>query len=79
MSLMLSLVNLLPAPGLDGGRVLESLLLGHMAAHRWERLSGALGILSVLLTTTLGVLRSPQPFLYGLWLVLRQLRIRLRD
>lgn len=79
MSLMLSLVNLLPAPGLDGGRVLDCLLPGHLAAHRWERLSGALGILSALLTTSLGVLRSPQLFLYGLWLVLRQLRIRLRD
>jgi len=79
MSLMLSLVNLLPAPGLDGGRVLGCLLPGVLAERRWERLSGALGILSVLLTTALGVLRSPQLFLYGLWLLLRQLRIRLRD
>ena len=79
MSLMLSLVNLLPAPGLDGGRVLDCLLPGLMAMHRWERLSGALGIFSILLTTSLGVLHSPQLFLYGLWLVLRQRRIRLRD
>ncbi len=79
MSLMLSLVNLLPAPGLDGGRVLGCLLPGLMAAGMWERLSEGLGILSVLLATALGILHSPQLFLYGLWLLLRQLRLRLRD
>ena len=79
MSLMLSLVNLLPAPGLDGGRVLRCLLPGFLPPHQWERLSGAFGFFSVLLTTALGILRSPQLFLYGLWLLLRQLRIRLRD
>lgn len=79
MSLMLSLVNLLPAPGLDGGRVLGCLLPGLMAAGQWERLSGILGSLSVLLTAALGILHSPQLFLYGLWLLLRQLRLRLRD
>ena len=79
MSLMLSLVNLLPAPGLDGGRVLSCLLPGIMTSDRWTRLSGWLGILSGLLTMALGFLRSPQLFLYGLWLLLRQLNFRLRN
>jgi Zn-dependent protease len=79
MSLMLGLVNLLPAEGLDGGRVLGCLLPGIMTTDRWARLSGWLGSLSGLLTLTLGFLRSPQLFLYGLWLLLRQLKFRLRD
>ncbi len=79
MSLMLSLVNLLPAPGLDGGRVLNCLLLGILDVQPWERLSELLGILSALLTLALGILHSPQLFLYGLWLSLRLLRMRLRN
>ncbi len=79
MSLALSLVNLLPAPGLDGGRVLCCLLPGRMPLHRWERLSGAFGFSSVILTAALGIRYSPQLFLYGLWLLLRQVRLRLRD
>ena len=79
MSLMLSLVNLLPAPGLDGGRVLDCLLTGVMKADRWHRFSSWLGFLSALLTLSLGIFRSPQLFLYGIWLLLRQIRIRLHN
>ena len=79
MSLMLSLVNLLPAPGLDGGRILDCLLTDVLEADRWLRFSGWLGFLSALLTIALGTLRSPQLFLYGLWILLRQLRRRARD
>ena len=79
MSLMLSLVNLLPAPGLDGGRVLGCLLTGALDAETWLRISCLLGFLSALLTILLGILRSPQLLLYGIWLFLRQLRMLLRD
>ncbi len=79
MSLMLSLVNLLPAPGLDGGRVLDCLAPRFLNPILWDRISCWLGILSAFLTLVLGFLRSPQLFLYGLWLLLRQLRIRMRN
>ena len=79
MSLMLCLVNLLPAPGLDGGRVLACLLMDLLEAESWLRLSALLGYFSAILILTLGLFRSPQLFLYGLWLFLRQLRARLRD
>ena len=79
VSLMLSLVNLLPAPGLDGGRIVGCFLIGVLETGSWGRISGLLGILSALLTLLLGILHSPQLFLYGLWLALRLLRIRLRD
>lgn len=78
MSLMLSLVNLLPAPGLDGGRVIGCLLPDF--PERWRSvLSTLLGILSAALTLLLGILHSPQLFLYGLWLILRLARMGLRD
>ena len=79
MSLMLSLVNLLPAPGLDGGRVLDCLMSGAAEADRWLRLAPWLGFFSALLTLLLGIFRSPQLFLYGVWLFLRQVKVRLRD
>ena len=79
MSLMLSLVNLLPAPGLDGGRVLDCLMTGAAKADRWLRLAPWLGFLSALLSLLLGICRSPQLFLYGIWLFLRQVKARLRN
>ena len=79
MSLMLSLVNLMPAPGLDGYRILSCLLSGVAEPYRMESLSGWLGFPVAVLTMTFGTLRSPQMFLYGLWLFLRQVRICLRD
>ncbi len=79
MSLMLSLVNLLPAPGLDGSRVLNCLLSGVTETYRRERLSLWLGFPAAVMTMALGTLHSPQLFLYGLWLFLRQVRICLRD
>ena len=79
MSLMLSLVNLLPAPGLDGGRIVSCLL--HCIPKEGFRgcMTNLLGGFSALLTLLLGILHSPQLFLYGLWLTLRLVRIRLRD
>ena len=79
MSLMLSLVNLLPAPGLDGGRVLNAVLSGTVSPDLRDNLFERLGILTSLLAVLLGVLHSPQLFLYGLWLFLRMVRLRLRD
>ena len=79
MSLMLSLVNLLPAPGLDGGRVLNAILSGTVSPDLRDNLFERLGILTSLLAVLLGVLHSPQLFLYGLWLFLRMVKLRLRD
>ena len=79
MSLMLSLVNLLPAPGLDGGRVLSGILSGTVPPDFRDKLFEKLGILTSLLAVLLGVLHSPQLFLYGLWLFLRMVKLRLRD
>ena len=79
MSLMLSLVNLLPAPGLDGGRVLNAVLSGTVSPDFRDDLFERLGILTSLLAVLLGVLHSPQLFLYGLWLFLRMVKLRLRD
>ena len=79
MSLMLSLVNLLPAPGLDGGRVLNAVLSGTVSPDFIDNLFERLGILTSLLAVLLGVLHSPQLFLYGLWLFLRMVKLRLRD
>ncbi len=77
MSMMLSLVNLLPAAGLDGDRILGCLLPQLLSAEQWEKLSIRLGFFSALLALCLGILHSPQLFLYGLWLLLRQLRVRI--
>lgn len=79
MSLMLSLVNLLPAPGLDGGRVLNAIITGTVSPDFRDDLFERLGILTSLLAVLLGVLHSPQLFLYGLWLFLRMAKLRLRD
>ncbi len=79
MSLTLSLVNLLPSYGLDGERMLRCLLPRFLTVDRQEKLSCLLGLLSALAALTLGILCSPQLFLCGIWLLLRQLRILLRD
>ena len=79
MSLMLSLVNLLPAPGLDGGRVLNAIITGTVSPDFRDDLFERLGILTSLLAVLLGILHSPQLFLYGLWLFLRMVKLRLRD
>ncbi len=79
MSLMLSLTNLLPASGLDGDRILCCLLSRVLTADGCERISVLLGMLSTMAAVILGILHSPQLFLYGIWLSLRQLRIRLRN
>lgn len=74
MSLMLSLVNLLPVEGLDGGRVLRC-LLSRSEPGMAEKALAVLNWLSAALVLILGILHSPQLFLYGLWLVLRAARI----
>ncbi len=79
MSLMLSLVNLMPVPGLDGYRILNCLLAEITEERSREMLFRWLGFPAALLTMILGTIRSPQLFLYGLWLFLRQIRIFLRD
>ena len=79
MSLMLTLVNLLPAAGLDGDRMLNCMMPQILSPDRWERLSLWLGHMAALLTLTMGLFRSPQLFLYGLWLFLRQLRFSMRN
>jgi len=69
MSLMLTLVNLLPHSALDGGRALDALLgPGIMTLRAW--LDG----LCAALCLSLGALRSPPLFVYGLWLLARTLR-----
>jgi stage IV sporulation protein FB len=78
LSLMLSLVNLLPASGLDGGRVLEC-ILSPLDALRSEALTAWLSFLSAALALILGALHSPQLFLYGAWLLFRAAKIRLPD
>ena len=70
LSLMLSLTNLLPASGLDGGRVLAC-LLAPLGILRSERLVRLLSLFSALLSLLLGLLHSPQLFLYGAWILLR--------
>lgn len=67
MSLMLSLTNLLPVRGLDGGRILRC-LCGEASSPLGYYLPD---LVSILLTLILGLCFSPQLFLYGLWLLLR--------
>ena len=74
MSLMLSLVNLLPVEGLDGGRVLRC-LLSRSEPGMAEKALSVLNWLSAALVLILGILHNPLLFLYGLWLVLRAARI----
>ena len=79
MSLMLSLVNLLPAAGLDGRRILDCMTAAAADGTGLPRLNAVLDIASVLLTLTFGALHSPQLLLYGLWLLLRRLGFRLSN
>lgn|GEM_PF-253566 len=76
MSLLLSLVNLLPADGLDGGRILRCLCVG-APLPLTERLGMLLGLAACALTLLLGFLFSPQLLLYGLWLSLGLLHRRI--
>ena len=75
LSLMLSLVNLLPAEGLDGGRILRCLCV-NAPLPLTEKLGTLLSLAACAFTLLLGVLFSPQLLLYGLWLSLRLLRRR---
>lgn len=47
-SLMLGLFNLLPIPGLDGGRMLRCVLLSFLSPETAERISGILGLITAL-------------------------------
>lgn len=79
MSLMLSLVNLLPAEGLDGRRALYCLCANAAPSAARETLLRALEWLCAAAAVTIGILSSPQLFLYGLWLILRTAGIRRCD
>ena len=67
MSLMLSLVNLLPAEELDGGRILQSLCV-NLPLPLSEKLGTLLSLCTCGAALLLGFFFSPQLLLYGLWL-----------
>ena len=75
MSLMLSLVNLLPAEGLDGGRILRCLCC-RAPLPLTDRLGMLFSLAACAVTLLLGFLFGPQLLLYGLWLSLGMLHHR---
>ena len=71
MSLLLSLVNLLPGEGLDGGRALRSLSWRMFRPERAELLPRIVGWVTAAGCFLSGLKHSPQLCLYGFWLLLR--------
>lgn len=55
LSLLLSLFNLLPAPPLDGGRILETLAVRLLGSRRGERLCRAVGLTAGALLAAAGL------------------------
>ena len=77
ISMLLSAFNLLPAPALDGGRILTPLLCARLGSGRGERISRILGYGVGLGLCALGVAsalngKGAAPLLPGLWLLLRE-------
>ena len=71
MSLLLSIVNLLPGEGLDGGRALRCLSWRVFPPERAEVLPKLLGWVTAAGCFLAGLRHSPQIGLYGFWLLLR--------
>lgn len=55
LSLLLSVFNLLPAPSLDGGRILAPLACGLFGSRRGEKLCRVLGLITALLLLGVGL------------------------
>lgn len=77
LSLLLSVFNLLPAPPLDGGRILAPLLNATLGSRRGEQLGRFLGYGVGLSLCVIGIVFASQgkgaaPLLPGLWLLLRE-------
>ena len=71
MSLLLSIVNLLPGEGLDGGRALRCLAWRLLPAGAAESLPRAAGWVTAAACFLIGLRLQPQLGLYGFWLLLR--------
>jgi Zn-dependent protease len=77
VSLLLSVFNLLPAPPLDGGRILESLLCARLGSRRGEGVCRSLGFGVGLALCACGLVfalkgKWAAPLIPGLWLLLRE-------
>ena len=77
LSLLLSIFNLLPAPPLDGGRILAPLLCALLGSEKEERIGRILGFAVGFILCALGIVsalkgKGAAPMLPGLWLLLRE-------
>ena len=77
ISLLLSFFNLLPAPPLDGGRLLSPMLCAALGSRRGERICRILGFGVGFGLCACGVVfalkgKGAAPLLPGLWLLLRE-------
>ena len=77
LSLLLSIFNLLPAPPLDGGRILAPLLCALLGSKKEKRIGRILGFGVGFILCALGIVsalkgKGAAPLLPGLWLLLRE-------
>ena len=75
--ILLSIFNLLPAPPLDGGRILAPLLCALLGSEKEERIGRILGFAVGFILCALGIVsalkgKGAAPLLPGLWLLLRE-------